>query len=90
MSEGTVLLMLTFPWPWPCRARTKLVEREGVAIFAEPGGSLTVRIGRWRPSRRVPIVPVGFRRPNINKRGRILEIARLRPHDRRANDRTFG
>ena len=46
MSEGTVLLMLTFPWPWPwpCRARTKLVEREGVAIFAEPGGSLTVRI----------------------------------------------
>lgn len=45
MSEGTVLLMLTFPWPWPCRARTKLVDREGVAIFAEPGGSLTVRIG---------------------------------------------
>ncbi len=47
MSEGTLLLMLTFPWPWPCRARTKLVEREGVALFAEPGGSLTVRIGSW-------------------------------------------
>jgi hypothetical protein len=44
MSEGTLLLMLTFPCPWPCWARTKLVEREGVAIFAEPGGSLTVRI----------------------------------------------
>lgn len=45
MLEGTVLLMMTFPWPWPCRARAKLVERDLVAIFAERNGSLTVRIG---------------------------------------------
>ena len=45
MSEGIVRLMLTFPSPWPCPARTTLVEREGVAILAEPDGSLTVRLG---------------------------------------------
>ena len=50
MSEGTILLMLTFPWPWPCRVRTKVVEREGVAIFAESDGSVTLRIERGGPA----------------------------------------
>jgi hypothetical protein len=90
MSEGTLLLMLTFPCPWPCWARTKLVEREGVAIFAEPGGSLTVRISSGGQVVEFQSCRLVFDAPNINKRGRILEIARLRPHDRRADDRTFG
>jgi hypothetical protein len=44
MSQGTVLLMMTFPWPWPCRRRTQIVQRGPATIFAEPNGSLMVQI----------------------------------------------
>jgi hypothetical protein len=43
-SQGTVLLIMTFPWPWPCPTRTQLVRRGPAVIFAEPNGSLGVQI----------------------------------------------
>ena len=44
MTQGTVLLMLSFPWPWPCPKRTMIVQRGPATILAEPNGSLTVQI----------------------------------------------
>ena len=44
MSTGTMLSIITFPWPWPCAIRTKIIQREPVAIFAETDGSLSVHI----------------------------------------------
>jgi hypothetical protein len=44
MCQGTVLLIVTFPSPWPCAARTQIVRREPITIYAEPNGSLLLQI----------------------------------------------